>query len=734
MRRPAALLAVAVLGVATILGIVVFLGNRPSPVAEATTPTGSKPSSTEPAAPALSDLDPSRVDGTSAAPKREPSATAGTPVEAVAKAPNGVLLVRVLAKKTGAPVPGVQIFVAIKDQEPFDQRPTTGEDGRAELDVPSGADLTIFTDSPGKDIEPVWLDVPALHPSERREIVLSPIVGDDLRFFGKVLADDGSTPIQAAHATLATVSYARSPHASITARVRTVLSRATAGPDGIFELSLASWKEPHVRVEADGYSLQVLRNLADHDTPDRARPIRMTRSASLAARVVDARGGAIAGTTVELSAQGFLLPPKERPIVDIPDETWKETVGEDGRCVVTGLVPGVALKVEIRRNGELLFREPDPLVVQAGETVEREWILGGGCDLHGLVVDASEKPVPDLAIWLAPRRSTAAKYFQPNEEQTTTAQTKTDAEGRFVLKSVPAGTWLIGPAPVTPPPPDGVAAVATEIEVSSAPSQDVTLRVHLGLFIRGKVVGVDGEPVPECSVISTSAALDWGPQCRPDPKGEFVLGPLDAGKHSLVAEAMGRYGPSDAVEAEAGAQDVVLKLKPGGALDIRVVDRNTGEPCTAELAFSLEKPGMRPFGSGFGVSTKPDGTLAWRGLEAGTWGISARTADGRFGVASGIRVVGGTEPGAVQIDVSPGGVLQILYEGKAPFARVGLKLDGLWIDWGKNVRPGEVVRMGSPAGAVTLEIRIGAGGEPKSKVVQLGPGETKVIALNDEDG
>jgi hypothetical protein len=129
-----------------------------------------------------------------------------------------------------------------------------------------------------------------------------------------------------------------------------------------------------------------------------------------------------------------------------------------------------------------------------------------------------------------------------------------------------------------------------------------------------------------------------------------------------------------------------------------------------------------------------DGTLEWQGMDPGMWSIAARTADGRFGVASGIRIVEGAKPVELLIDVAPGGSLEISYEGKEKQAVVGLLLDGVRVGFGKSVKPGEVVTVPAPAGAVTLEIRIGDGREPRMKVVQLGAGETKVITLSDENG
>jgi hypothetical protein len=417
----------------------------------------------------------------------------------------------------------------------------------------------------------------------------------------------------------------------------------------------------------------------------------------------------------------------------------------DGTCTLDGLSSGVGLAVELSQGGRILRREEDGLRLEPSQVLRREWVLGSGVTLNGLVLDQDSRPVPQLEIWLTKWEPEPGHYFEAYMKDHIASKAVTDGDGRFQLIDVAPGTWWLGPAPhvrdwtfdssgigrLADPAPDAIAPAASTVEVLSAASQDVTLRVHRGLFIRGEVLDPDGKPASGAEVLAAPNSSDRGPQCQSGSDGTFTVGPLAPGKFSLVAEAMDRFANSDPVEAGAGASDVVLRLKAGGGLHGRVVDSRTGKPCAAEMLLTphVESPGM--FGKGMGFGVEDDGVVNRQGLLPGGYDLAARTEDGCFGILPEIAVAVGEKGKEFVLPVSPGGSLILRYDGARPFAEVSLRLQGVRLGWGSNVNAGKSLEMSAPAGTFALEFRSDLETPPKVRTVHLDPGEVKEIQLTD---
>jgi protocatechuate 3,4-dioxygenase beta subunit len=166
-----------------------------------------------------------------------------------------------------------------------------------------------------------------------------------------------------------------------------------------------------------------------------------------------------------------------------------------------------------------------------------------------------------------------------------------------------------------------------EHELSGAlPELVATLEV--GESVRGSVLDEAGNPVPNALVLSENeiasdgllfahaeAALAfWLPiQARTGADGRFELAHLGAGTHALRADAPG-FAPSwkDGVrvprEVEARAEELVLRLGRGGAIEGRVTRADGGPWAEAELVVVAMNDGDRPLTT-FGLArTAADGT------------------------------------------------------------------------------------------------------------------------------
>ena len=684
--------------------------------------------------------------------------------ESKPESPSGTATLQLLVfeTKTRAPLKGIRVLASkqkdhsgrwmdpggVSFRGDLEHPPVTDEDGQATLVVPAGFDLRVWARDEDGNTESKTLDVPMLRAGEERELRIDLLLGDDLVLFGKVV-DAANAPIGGA-AVRVCVGGAFLPGNDHRDRNSEILSRATADADGLFEVHLPSWRRPFVRVEAAGHAFAVVRRCAGHETPDRAVVVPLSTAASVKARIVDTGGRPVPDVRITFRAEGYALPiinPEwAGEYVDVPGERWVSSTGEDGTCTLDEICPALPVEVELRKGDRLLRREQEPIVLQPGQVLEREWVLGEGCTLSGLALDQDGKPVPKLELWLCHTGLGPSNYFEAYAKDRVSTKTSTDADGRFAMPDVAPGTWLLGPAPLErawtvdasgnsrrkDTPADAIAALGQIVDVPDAPSLDLTLHVFRGLFIRGKVLDPGGNGT-ESDVVAMTGKDAWGPQTQSASDGTFAVGPLAAGRYSVVATATDEYVDSDPVEAEAGASDLVLRLKAGGGLRGRIIDARTGNPCEAEALLTPHVAGPGIYGEGVGFGVREDGVLERKGLAPGNYDLAARSEDGAFGILSGIGVVVG-EPGKeFVLSLAPGGALKLRYEGSHPFAQVDVRLQGVRIDWGTTVEPGTTVDRRAPAGTFTLEVRLERDAPPRTRTVHLDPGETKEIRIRDDD-
>jgi hypothetical protein len=129
--------------------------------------------------------------------------------------------------------------------------------------------------------------------------------------------------------------------------------------------------------------------------------------------------------------------------LEVPDREWKAETGADGSCVLRGIVPGVELSVEVRRDGKVLRKESARVELTPGEERATEWRIGSGCTLKGLALDQQEKPVAGQRILLEANARPGLAYFERYEGDEIVASTSTDTSGHFVFETFlrAAGDW-----------------------------------------------------------------------------------------------------------------------------------------------------------------------------------------------------------------------------------------------------------------------------------------------------
>lgn len=321
--------------------------------------------------------------------------------------------------------------------------------------------------------------------------------------------------------------------------------------------------------------------------------------------------GAIIGTVVD---------EEERPLEDVyvsasgpqGQEFAARTTGAGqfrlskllaGRWRLTAFHSGGYYDAQIRSIAEVELRGPEPAVVRLR--------LGAGLSVAGRVVDERGRPLEGARV-VATRES-------PGEEQGVRADmAMTDAEGRFTLRYLEQGGFLLK----ADPPERELREVRASDELEGAvrsPGARRTLRSTTRLVragdtdvrmvlspmheVRGRVVLADGTPVPRFTVNSRPFA---------DAQGRFSVARAPPGRFGFVIGAEG-LSPALRVlkvdlDADATLPDVILE--PGRRVRGQVLDAVTGERIP-EAAVSLFDPATVR-----GADIEEEGELSWGWTES----------------------------------------------------------------------------------------------------------------------
>lgn len=296
-------------------------------------------------------------------------------------------------------------------------------------------------------------------------------------------------------------------------------------------------------------------------------------------RVVDERGRPVAGAEVELTGDAFGL---RRQVTDIygallegplflptflrEAARLRARTGPAGRFRFRDLPEG-RYRLAIRHRGFEPFFIERPLRVAAGSL--GSFVLERSTLLTGTVTDPDGAPVAGARIWY-------------DEEDDLAPTATTAADGTFEILS-----W--GPRRVFAVSAEGFLEEWVDAEYEAAPLQ-VSLRP--AAFIRGRVLGVSGEPLAGATVHPCNVGSMYGGEAGNSPPctvetptvsgagGEFVLGPLLPGWYEIRARVPGlQDGVAPRVQAAGGetAEDVEIRLRPGSRVAGTVLDED-GEP------------------------------------------------------------------------------------------------------------------------------------------------------------
>jgi hypothetical protein len=473
----------------------------------------------------------------------------------------GLLQVRVVALETKQPVADARVRLETAAGQPF-ALPSlvTDEKGRADFRVPAGEPLVVharFDLEPGRAGR---LLVRPLDPQQYRTALVGVYTEPDRTICARVV--DGATGLALAGARVgfATGFAASLLHARTEADGRVCLAlRADAGA---------------LVFEADGYGKVELESW-QHAPRDAEHRVELLRIAALHVLVRGTSGDPVAGARVAV------WPLLEHAGEARFGEACSATTDAAGQAEIEGLLAGTRLVAAVLGGG---LQHAQELVLGPGERRSVVWRLAERGSVAGIVRDPQGAPLAEVDVLLLPLApgSGSVPSGVPRE---LSLQTETDAEGRFRLDDVPAGTWRLGSSAralkqrlrvddlgvrqlaLEDEELDGGAALETRaIVLAPLEALALELRAWRGLTIRGRLVPDDVETLPAprslAGPLAGIAVRAQGPGFSASTStvgsGEFVLGPLVPGEYVLTT----RFPDGKLGNARAAAGATGVEIRP----------------------------------------------------------------------------------------------------------------------------------------------------------------------------
>ncbi len=648
----------------------------------------------------------------------------GTPAseELVETRAEATLVVRVIARGSGEPLPRTRI-VAREDRDDQDANvelveasegdllsaPLTDDSGVARLRLPAGAPLVLDVVGDPRVAGSARRELRSLSAEEERHLEIALDMTWDLRFHGRVVADESGEPIT--HAQVEIVGSARDGGGL---GYEDVYAELETDAWGTFFAVLPSWWELEARVTVPGRIVVSAPVGPRHEHLDTARLIRVPRGSTLAVHVVG-KDVDTSDLDLELETDGGLL---TLSVVELDAKSRTDDHGrtdETGRCTLR-VLPGREHELRVSRGRYQLASQVVP-ALEPGEKRSVDVTLFRGLTVRGALVDVvTRAPIPDRMVWLVsslgPRHAGSGSRRYLGLHERPVAAAATNEIGDFVLHDVQPGMWLLGPAPSE----GGDVAPFAQIVYVREEMEDLELGASRGLSIRGRVIAFGDEPVTDTVVVATYRGQPVHDLAHVGQDGVFELGPLWPGDHVISA-----YGPGESISeplrVKAGTTSAVVYLLRTGSVHATFIDQ-TGERLDGRC--QLESRG----GERVGFARTDGGRVVVTGLSAGPWQLVFHTEDGLFATERNIPVRAGHAYDLGSVVAQPGGELVVRVPESQRGAHFYVTKEGHRIT---DVPHGTAVRV--PAGKLSL-YREGAW---RSFRVEAIAGERVELKLTEED-
>jgi Carboxypeptidase regulatory-like domain len=493
--------------------------------------------------------------------------------------------VSVTVKDAQGPIADAYVRFAPEDGEVLAVK--TGANGAATADLVPGT-YEISASATGH--EPAALPRAEIAKDASFEITL--VAGG--RVLSGVVTDVSGGPIAGARIDAAKLGAMARPGGV----VRAVASTVTAA-DGTYRLAVA---EGQLLVAARSPDYAAQSRIVDVGPSGATADFSLVPGGVIEGIVLDAQTRApVAGALVNARRDSAAILLAETRGANV-------TTGADGKFRLAGLRPG-AWELDARGEGRRTKASTRVGLGIAEQVTDVELLVGKSPVIRGVVLDEANAPVGGAEVTAFARGSGEG--------------TKADAKGAFVIEGLSPGRYmLIGSST------EHFGDMGPPVMLEDKDVDDVVVRVKKGAKIVGRV-----EPAQVCDVRieADDGARPGGGMMRltapvqSGADGKFEIVPVEIGKQSLEARcASGEQGKA-AVEVKAGSTEVVIAVKPGGAIAGRVLDGD-GKPVAGVSVMASPQDGGEStmivngvVTSGVQALTNGAGAYEVRGLAAGTY-------------------------------------------------------------------------------------------------------------------
>lgn len=474
-------------------------------------------------------------------------------------------------------------------------------------------------------------------------------VDRDRDLHGVVVRKDG-TPVAGAQVVAVLHPWRRAGGLSLDAWKDAAAGPGTrSASDGTFALRLRRGTRAELRVVADGFSAT---RTKEHLAGERVRIV-LEAGVRLRVAVVDETNRVVPGVTLSIrddekttDADGVAvfdgLPPSSRLSVDLVSSGWGDigirefATGErpvseeklvltkgrtlrgrvvdaesaapiakahvgmnwtgehavetdaDGRYVLPGWMGVNVREISCRARG--FAREEE----RVGAREEIDFRLKRGFELAGRVVGAAGRPVAGARV------EVIASTMISGEQRTSFGDATTDADGRFRVDSLdPAmGHVVVATA-------DGLGKSRTPLAAPGFAKEvdigDVVLAT--GRVLAGRFVDADGKPQPGRGIVLDGPKADFGAgfegndygaqeDLRTDDLGRFAFADLVPGEYVVRTEYDGsvQCETTATLPPDRDVLDVVLRMAPSTAIEVRVVDDDGAPIADADVMAICDSP------------------------------------------------------------------------------------------------------------------------------------------------
>jgi protocatechuate 3,4-dioxygenase beta subunit len=249
---------------------------------------------------------------------------------------------------------------------------------------------------------------------------------------------------------------------------------------------------------------------------------------------------------------------------------------DDGRFLLRGMVAGTFLVSATTPDGAITVVSERVVVTNGQPSRDTTLALGRGAVVSGSVSNADTgRPLTSVHVWVSPRPG--------RDAPATNGGAQTDARGRFVVRGLAPGAYVIHVNP-----PSGI-AWQEDVELQEGETKDVSLVERTPGKIHAFVLDPEGRPVPNAMLQVKSStgnviwpswqALqneglleqhggNWDRMIRTDANGETLRHHVPPGRYEVTAQLEGWT-----LEGEAPWVDV----HSGRTTQITVVLKSAGE-------------------------------------------------------------------------------------------------------------------------------------------------------------